>query len=197
MAVKRTLRLILCAGLVFTVLCTAACSLSRSGPVSGRLVMPVEVVSVSALGEPVVGNLVTLHFEVTSYRDSPEARADIYSLQAPDGVIFFTQGVYTSSVRLATPLVANQTKGYDVQFCVLRPGRYNLHVDAGTRIGISQNFTRHSGTLIVVTGADSAEAYGSDAEWVSAERAHGTPTPTPAGMPRPTAIPAAQCAVAP
>lgn len=180
--------------LFIAALVATACSTTTT-PEPNSTDFPVEVSSIAVKGEPKVGTLVTLHFELrNNFGDSPEAGVTIFKFAGPDSVAFFAGDTYSSTAHLDTPLAGKQTKGYDVQFCVLQPGRYTLYVEAATPVGDPPSPIHHGRSVVVLTGPDSAEAYGDDADWMAAWRAHGTPTPTPVGMPLATAIPAAQCA---
>jgi hypothetical protein len=86
---------------------------------------PLTIATVSASPEPVVGQVVTLHIEIMSDSDEPDAA--IY-VRLPEGV-----KLVAGDATWKGSLAAKQPRAHEISICVLYPGEWPIRINAQTR----------------------------------------------------------------
>ena len=121
-------------------LCLALLWLSACGPQA-----PLQITDLSVDGEPLIGEVVTLHIEVKSMFDEPDA-AIIVDL--PPGVkLMDGELLWEGSLR------ANQPQTHELSLCVLYEGDWRLNIETYSILSENSSY-EDSETLHLITTGD-------------------------------------------
>ncbi|MGI0014054.1 MAG: hypothetical protein ACREBU_11515 [Nitrososphaera sp.] len=91
-----------------------------------------EITDISVSPDPVVGQVVTLHIEVMSTQDEPDATIFV---ELPEGVKL-VEGELTWNGSL----VANQPQTHEVSICVLYEGEWRLWIETYSRLSETSTY---------------------------------------------------------
>ena len=134
---------------------------------------PLKITDISVRPDPLMGQTATLHVEVMSTRDEPDA-AIIISL--PPGV-----KLMRGELLWEGSLTANQPQTHEISLCVLYEGDWELNIETYSLLSESGSY-EDSETLHLITTADRVRVVPGAAYRI---------TQPPGGMVHPTSVPQA------
>jgi len=94
---------------------------------------PLGVTALSVSPEPIVGRIATLHIEIMSTHNEPDARIEI-TLPAEINLV-------KGSLTWKGALIANRPQAYELSICVLREGEWKIFIGAISQLSPSSSYS--------------------------------------------------------
>ncbi len=132
---------------------------------------PLEITDVSVSPDPIVGQVVTLHVEVTSTRDGPDATILV---ELPERA-----NLVAGELIWQGSLVANQPKTHELSICVLEEGEWQIWISAWSQLSETSSYSDYE-ILNIQSTVNSAQVIpGSEYRITQPPHGYRTPTPVP------------------